>query len=424
MPEILLKQFQDEFLFSEKKFPSLISSVGTGKTFMLLLKAWKHMEKYPGSTALIVRKEYTDLRDSTIKDFRRYFGASVNSDKEYKDDKGSVIMFRHGDELDVLKNMSLSFVGIEQAEEFKTEEQFIYLRDRLRHPIGTRQLCTIANANGHNWMWKLWKNNPPSEEYHLVTATTFDNADNLPADFIEDLKRMEADAPNHYKRFVLNSFEEVEEDDYIFTIGLLDESKNLVMPERKGIRILACDPARFGNDKTVFTIIENKGFVNWEQIFVEEHRNKDLMWTCGRFIDLKKDFGTQKHVVDGDGLGGGLVDRLRQCEVIVTDFRNGMTARNEEDFGNIRSESYFYLKSLLMNKYLKIMNNHTLIDELLTLRYKYDNKNRKVVVSKDDLRKEGIKSPDSADALMMACSAISRSAVICREPIRIMGKVY
>ena len=181
--EIKLVPFQDKFLFSQSRFPALCAGIGTGKTYMLLLKIWKFCEDYPNTLALIARKEYTDLRDSTLKDFERYFEVSIDSNKEYAFKNGSKIMFRHAAELNVLKNINLSIAGIEQAEEFENDEQFNFIRDRLRRDNAPlQQLCIVANANGHNWIWRRWINNPQSG-YEISVASTFDNALNLPADF-------------------------------------------------------------------------------------------------------------------------------------------------------------------------------------------------------------------------------------------------
>ena len=133
-PEITLKPFQYDFVFSEERFPALIAGIGTGKTYMLLLKIWNFLSNHPNCLGLICRKEYTDLHDSTMKDFTRYFGVTADSNKEFKFPNGSVLMFRHAAEVEVLKNINLSIFGIEQAEEFETDEQFIFLRDRLRNP--------------------------------------------------------------------------------------------------------------------------------------------------------------------------------------------------------------------------------------------------------------------------------------------------
>ena len=46
--EITLIPQQAEFLTSEKRFPHMIAGIGTGKTYMLLLKAVNFCNKYPG----------------------------------------------------------------------------------------------------------------------------------------------------------------------------------------------------------------------------------------------------------------------------------------------------------------------------------------------------------------------------------------
>lgn len=409
--EIKTKAFQDSFLFSTKRFPALIAGIGTGKTMMLLFKIVKFCEDYPDTLALIVRKEYTDLRDSTIKDFERYFNLHIDTNKEYHFDNGSVIMFRHGAELNVLKNINLSIAGIEQAEEFDTEETFNFIRDRLRRNNAPyRQLCIIGNTRGHNWIWRLWKNNPLSLDYDLSEATTFDNADNLPADFIQDLKAMATEAPNHYKQYVLNDWEETDADDYLFNWNLLSESVSLDMPGKATKKILALDVARFGDDESVFTIIENKG-IGWEQTFLESHKGKDLMWQVGRFIDLRREFHTDIGVIDDVGMGGGAVDRLKEFNINIERFIASEKAKQEDLFSNKTAENYFKLRDMIEKGYLKIYNSHALIDQLLTIRYKYTSKGQKAIIPKDEMRKDGIKSPDMADALMMAISCVNKAEV-------------
>ena len=81
--QLKLKKYQADFYTSTARYPCLCSGIGTGKTLMLLLKIWDYCLKYPNSLALIVRKEFTDLRDSTLKDFTRYFNVSADANKEY-----------------------------------------------------------------------------------------------------------------------------------------------------------------------------------------------------------------------------------------------------------------------------------------------------------------------------------------------------
>ncbi len=414
MPQLILKPYQDDFLFSEKKFPCLCAGVGTGKTYMLLLKIWYHCLQHPNSVALIVRKEYTDLRDSTLKDVKRYFNIIPDGNKEHKFKNGSVLMFRHGAELNVLKNMTLSIIGIEQSEEFGTEEQFTFLRDRLRHPIGTRQLCQICNANGHNWVWTRWVNNPPSEEYHLVTATTFENLDNLPKDFTDDLKRMEVESPNHYRQYVMNSFEEMSSDDYVFNFPELVASSKLDFQMKQGFghKLMGFDIARFGNDKCCGYGLAQCDTLRWSEFYVEEWGKVSADETEGRIRNICRSKDVDDKIIDEDGLGSMTFDYLNKearqagLKPEFIGFRNIAYSFDENKFyGNPRTEAAFSLKHLIAKGHIRIIDEKT-IQELMTLRYRYLPDGRRILISKDEMRREGIPSPNRADALLMASSLI------------------
>lgn len=418
--KIKLKLFQDRFLFCQKRFPALIAGIGTGKTFMLLLKTWRFCEENKNSLALIVRKEFSDLRDSTMKDFQTYFGVVVNSNKEYHFDNGSIIMFRHGSEVNVLKNINLSIAGIEQAEEFETEEVFNFIRDRLRrktapYEVYNKQtkkneiryrhhLCIIANAKGHNWIWRMWVNNPSSKEYEYGAATTFDNEDNLPRDFMADVRAMEKEAPNHYKQYVLNSFEEVDADDMLFDYQSLLKATELIF-DYPGVarRILSVDVARYGENETVFNVLESKGVINWEQIHQEAWKNRSLMETTGKVLDLIKIFQVDETVIDDDGLGGGVTDRLKEQRKSIVPYHGGAKAI-KDIYANKRTEDYFMTAEKVGKGYLKIVNDGVLIDQLLTIKYRYNSKGQKMLIPKEEMRKLGIKSPDRGDGLMMGIS--------------------
>jgi phage terminase large subunit len=401
--EIQLKPYQDKFVFSEKRFPALVAGVGTGKTFMMLLKVWRFCEEYPGSLCMVVRKEFTDLKDSTIKDAEKYFSVKVGSDKDYHFPNGSIVMFRHAAEMNVLRNINLSLFAIEQAEEFENEDTFNFLRDRLRNQASPiRQGILIANANGHNWIWKLWVNNPPSEDYDCVTATTFDNEDNLPADFIADLKRMEVEAPSHYRQFVMNDFNEAGSDDYLFVAkDIYKAAEDKFQVTGTSRRILGIDAARFGDDETVFTIVESADILRWNQIYLLGWRGKDLMQTTGKAIDLMREFNVDYTVVDDTGLGGGITDRLRELRREVGAFNGGNKAANPL-YANARSEGWFLLKEMFDKDNLRILPDSLLSEQLMGIKYKFKSGGQKAIVGKDEMRKDGLKSPDRADALMLA----------------------
>lgn len=207
--QIKLNSKQRGFMNDKGRYPAFVASWASGKTMMGLLKGLRLSEAYSDNLGLVVRQKFTDLRDSTVRDFERYTDLEINkSTKEIILPNKSTIMFRHGEELSGLQNVNLGWFMIEQGEEFDTAEQFDLLRGRLRRSgVGLRQGIVIANTCGHNWIWDRWKNRI-LDGYSLHESTTFDNSANLPKDFLADLERMKIESPKKYNRYVLNSWED------------------------------------------------------------------------------------------------------------------------------------------------------------------------------------------------------------------------
>jgi len=175
-----------------------------------------YSELIPNNLGVIFRKEYVDLRDSTLKDFEEYTGFKVDSQRNVNLRNGSRIMFRHLEELNNLQNLNLGWYFIEQAEELPSDKEFFLLWGRLRRqlnpsakfldlglPLHTGFIT--ANVKGSNWIKSLWKDNP-KEDFSLNEAITFDNADILPADYLKNLEVLKTIKPDIYKRFVLNDW--------------------------------------------------------------------------------------------------------------------------------------------------------------------------------------------------------------------------
>jgi len=360
-----------------------------------LLKIWKFCEDYPNSLALVVRKEYTDLRDSTLKDFNRYFNVNVDSNKEYKFKNGSVIMFRHGDEINVLKNINLSIFGIEQAEEFENEETFIFLRDRLRRDNSPfRQGCIIGNVNGDNWIKRFWKQKELRDSV-LFEATTFDNQDNLPLDFIDDLKRLEIEAPAHYKQYVLNDWNITPDQFVLIRAENLELLKGVIFYRHLTKRIISCDPSQ-GGDECVIYVIENTKIID-ERLL---HEN-DTMKIVGELMILGQKYGLKDYAVDTIGIGKGIGDRLIELGQQVQYINSAERADDPVRFYNRRTEMWWYLMERILKREIDFMIDPELRRQLTSTRYKVVNSNGQIKLEpKEETKKRLERSPDRADAFV------------------------
>lgn len=185
LPPIRLNRKQDDFIFSEDEFTCIKGTWGCGKSLAGLLAANKECEENPGNLYLIIRKEYVDLRDSTMKDWEQIIGRKIiSNDARYEN--GSICMFRHGDDINALKNANLGGALMVQAEEM-TEEDFWFLKGRLRRKEGTRRLRVECNYDGHNWIYRLFNEQKVGK---LILTNTFDNKANLPPEYIPGLMKM------------------------------------------------------------------------------------------------------------------------------------------------------------------------------------------------------------------------------------------
>lgn len=208
---------QDEFVFDTHRFSGYGGGFGNGKTLAGAIKTYNHcMQK--DAFFLVGRRHSTDLSDSTERDFLNLFGQmgkwspKNKSFKFYKDGSThSEVIFRHLDDLQSLTNMNLSGFWIDQAEEV-AEDAFDFLVGRLRRPVHRREGFITFNMNGHDWIWrrflkKIGKDGKPlpnAGDFHLVTASTLENRENLPEDYVKSLM---AQPEEYIKRFVYGSFD-------------------------------------------------------------------------------------------------------------------------------------------------------------------------------------------------------------------------
>lgn len=204
---------QDRFIFSRAQFTCFAGGWGCGKTMAGCIALYKRAVAMPGSRWLIGRHDFTALRDTTLQDWLDLFsskGRYVKDEHNFYLPNGSVVHFRHLDDIRKLTNINLTGFWIDQAEEV-SEEIFTYLRGRGRRQSegeGQRQGFLTCNMEGHNWIWRMWKNQKtrlPGTE--LVEATTYDNQANLPSDFLKQLETLPELAK---KRYVLASWDAFE----------------------------------------------------------------------------------------------------------------------------------------------------------------------------------------------------------------------
>jgi len=169
---------------------------------------------------------------------------------------------------------------------------------------------------------------------------------------------------------------------------------------REGEVALALDPARYGPDASVLAVRRGAAIeelVIWNKLSTVE--------TAGRVVVEMDRLGVPKShgvTVDEPGLGGGVIDVLREMGVETRGFNGGATPLAVDKFRNSRAETFWGLRRLLERGEIALPPDDKLADELCAMRWSIGLDGRIVIESKDDLRARIGRSPDRADAVAMA----------------------
>jgi len=170
--------------------------------------------------------------------------------------------------------------------------------------------------------------------------------------------------------------------------------------------VFGLDVARGGEDKNVVAI--RSGYACLE---LSEWQTPDLMDTAGRVVHMAKRHHPEAILVDVNGLGAGVYDRLRELGLPVVPFlaqegTDETDSSGELQFINKRSHAWWMLRERLApyNGYRVVLPlDQELQEELAAPSYKVlEGSGRIKVDGKEDLRKKLKRSPNKADAVVMA----------------------
>ena len=207
-----------------------------------------------------------------------------------------------------------------------------------------------------------------------------------------------------YIRSVLGEFPENLETVVVPLLKATEAAKRELTAE--GPVVLGCDVARFGHDKTV--VVRRQGPV---ARIVWRARGKDTMAIAQFLKTYCDDHEVDYLIVDDTGVGGGVVDRLRQLHLDKTKlvpFLPGARAKKEERFVNRSAEVWFAMRDMYVNDALDTEDDPALIGQVSSREWDNDEHNRVRLQSNVSMHR----SPDEADALAMTFAAPKGTVMI------------
>lgn len=215
---------------------------------------------------------------------------------------------------------------------------------------------------------------------------------------------------------ILGAFPE-EGENVLITLGTVEEAQlRVYYPTQSDRKTIGVDVARFGIDKTVITGLHGFKFQGRKTL-----AKRDIVQVTGEVLNFYKEFPADVIVVDGTGLGSGVVDNLREAQrskiidsrVEIRDVQFGAAIECNKpacEHKECDKARYYNLKARMfgllgqdLKDGLTLPDDDVFLDELPTILYSYDSKGRMIIESKDEYKKRtGRASPDVADSLALA----------------------
>lgn len=163
--------------------------------------------------------------------------------------------------------------------------------------------------------------------------------------------------------------------------------------------LMGVDVARFGDDESVIRFRRGR---DARSIAPVRYKGLNTMDLASRVADLIDQYNPDGIMVDGGGVGGGVVDRLKQLGYRVIEVQSGEKARDPEKYLNKRVEMWGDMKDWISTGCID--GDQQLIDDLTGPEYSIDLRGRIKLEPKDQMKKRGLNSPDDGDALALTFS--------------------
>ena len=251
--------------------------------------------------------------------------------------------------------------------------------------------CKIGNPFYRNHFLKSW--NDINYDKVFIDYEQGLNEGRYTREFIDEAKRKP-----HFDVLFACQFPKADAIDAKgYSMLLTEDDLKINQASPFGEKRLGVDVAEGGGNYSVIVI----RYANFAKVLLK-YQNSDTMDLAGKVVQLATEYEVQDRniFIDSIGVGKGVLDRLREQRKSVHEVKGSERAEDDVQFVNKRAENYWELR-----KWIK--GGGTLSDDpnwvqLLDIKYKAQDSSGKLLIqSKDEQRREGIDSPDVADALSL-----------------------
>lgn len=372
---------------------------------------------HPPVVGFMGRKQSVDFRTTTLETWKQVIPAAAYVIKEQAQEIviGGTVKIRYGgldrsEDVQKFNSAELSFVFIDQAEEI-TRDDVMALRGAMRQRLRSEAVATkiLFTANpAPSWLREEFIPDRPGGAQRFVRALPTDNP-MLPEGYIDQLKLAYKHRPELLKAmvegdwFCFGGTSQVIRDADVITAQAV-----VLRPDRDFV-LLACDPARMGDDQTVIYAMRNTQ-IEGEEIY----GRRDTPYTANRLFQLHRDLGGCPVAIDATGgIGGNIAGQLARMGVDVIEFEFGGRSSDPTHYANIRAEIWWRAGELFAAGLVQLRDtdhwrlSDTLRGDLTSPQYAFVAGDGKITIeNKGDIKGRIGRSPDEGDAYVVGLAGL------------------
>ncbi|MAH46970.1 hypothetical protein CMI37_14165 [Candidatus Pacearchaeota archaeon] len=291
---------QDDFVYSEAKYPALIAGYGAGKTYALCVKALRQCGLNAGKVGLLAEPVYPMVKDvlqPTWEEVLREAGYSYEynaSDLRYKvkwDGGYCDVLLRSAENSRRWAGLNLAFGGIDESDLLKDDYAWKMLLSRLRDG-NTLTAFTTTTPEGFRYVWELWENNP-KEGYEYIRASSYDNK-SLPREFLKSLEQNYDE--QLVKAYLLGNFVNLQRGSTYYAFSREKNTKEVQYIETMPIKI----GLDFNVSPITCTLIQeyysNPRVRVFDEISIKHSGGQELM-TQQLCDEIKRRYGSNRNII-------------------------------------------------------------------------------------------------------------------------------
>lgn len=410
---LMLSATQRAFVADEHRYVLLLGGVGAGKSYAGAVKALLRFTDPQPSLGIVISPTYPMLRDATwrtaIAVWQPLIRKVVENTMRVELVNGHEVLFRSADEPDRLRGPNASWAWIDEAALCHPDTWPITI-GRLRQfgTLGTAWLTTTPK--GMNWLYETFVTNA-TDETAVHRAATWANpfvdeafTQSLRSQYSGDFARQELEA-----EWVADQ------------AGTLIEWRHLDAARARPAAYLpqggpvaaGLDVAGPGEDESVLVVRQGRAILDLHCWAGADPRGDVLA-----ALRTWRHRGLGVVNVDSAGLGHYFARHLEDTGLRVRDVNVGEAPSSDqakEQHANLKAELYWALRQRFVDGDVAGLTDRTMLAQLAGLRYQHDARGRVKIESKADAVKRGQKSPDRAEALMLA---------FCPDPGPVLADLY